>query len=297
MNKQQYELPPVLVGTMRLGVWGAQMNGQQLENYIDACIDMGLNHFDLADIYGHYTTEQEFGAVLKRRSDLKQQIQITTKCGINLVCPNRPAIKVKSYDTSRQHIIWSVENSLTQLQVEQLNTLLIHRPDYLMNPHEIAETATQLLQSGKIAHFGVSNFTPSQFNLLNSLIPLATNQVEINLLHVNAFTDGTLDQCMLHNVQATAWSPLGGGQLFDSNSSSEQVMRIRKVALQLAAQYQVSIDIILYAWLYKHPCNIVPVVGTSKPKRLKAALAAKQLELSHQEWYMLWEASIGHEVA
>ena len=148
---------------MRFGAWGANLETKAIEQLIDQCIELGLKDFDHADIYGHYTEEENFGRVLKRRPDLRSKIQITTKFGIKLTADNRPNHKIKSYDSSKAHLLLSVDNSLKALAVESIDVLLIHRPDYLMNVAEIAEAFLQLQQSGKVKHFGVSNFTPSQF--------------------------------------------------------------------------------------------------------------------------------------
>ncbi len=281
---------------MRLGVWGEKMNSAQIERFIDECVDMGLVDFDHADIYGNYTAEGEFGEVMKRRPDLKTKIRHTTKCGIKLISENRPDNKVHSYDTSAKHIRWSVENSLKELDIEQIYLLLIHRPDVLMDPAEVAEEFTKLNQEGKVANFGVSNFNVSQFNLLNAYYPLVNNQIEISPLHVDAFDDGALDQCLIHNCVPTAWSPLGGGTLFAAKKT-EREEAVYKVLSELATKYEVTEDMIALAWLNNHPSGIIPVLGTTKVDRVKSALKAKDLMLSRQDWYMVLEASKGHPVA
>lgn len=293
--ESQISFSPLIVGCMRLGVWGSKMNTKELEAFIENCLAMGLKDFDHADIYGHYTTEEEFGKVLKNRPDLKDKIQITTKCGINLVTPNRPGIKIKSYNASKNHILTSAENSLKFLSVEQIDLLLIHRPDYLMNPAEIAEAFAELKQAGKVKYFGVSNFTTSQFDLLNTYTPLVTNQIEASLLQLDPFRDGSLEQCMKHKIRPTAWSPFGGGAVFGT-SDNLQIQRIQSVAQELSTKHNASIDQILLAWLLKHPSGIIPVLGTSKVKRIKTALGALSIQLTHEEWYELWQASTGVEV-
>ncbi|MEM1320054.1 MAG: aldo/keto reductase [Bacteroidota bacterium] len=289
------QFSPVIIGTMRLGQWGEQFSTDQLEGFIEECLALGLKDFDHADIYGHYTTEAEFGAVLKRRPDLRDQLQITTKCGIKLVCEQRPSHRLKSYDSTKAHIITSAERSLQDLHLDTIDLLLLHRPDYLLHPQEVAEAFEQLRSAGKVKHFGVSNYSPSQFDMLHSFTPLVTNQVEISLLHLQSFQDGTLDQCLKHRTVPTAWSPLGGGSLFRP-SDDARVQRVRKVATALAEQHEVGLDQILLAWLAKHPAGIIPVLGTSKVKRIQSALEAVRLVLSHEEWYELWEASVGVEV-
>lgn len=287
---------PVVVGVMRLGDWGVKMTENELERFIDECVELGIRDFDHADIYGFYTAEEEFGAVLRRRKDLRHKIQLTTKCGIKMVCENRPTHKIKSYDSTKAHILASAENSLKNLHVDNLDLLLLHRPDMLMDPDEIAEAFTQLKKEGKVKHFGVSNFTPSQFDLINSATPLVTNQIELSLLHLHPLTDGTLDQCLKHKIQPMIWSPLGGGALF-MDTPDARIDRIKKVAQPLAEKYQVGLDQILLAFVQKHPTRPVPVLGTSKVERVKAALAAKDIKLTHEEWYDLYQASTGEEIA
>lgn len=295
-SHEKVSFSPLIIGTMRLGEWGSNLSTDQLEQFIDTCLDLGLKDFDHADIYGHYTEEERFGQVIKRRPDLKSKIQITTKCGIRLVTPNRPQHQLKSYDATKKHLIWSAENSLKKLGVDTLDVLLIHRPDYLMNPHEIAEAFQQLKQEGKVQHFGVSNFTPSQFELLHSITPLVTNQIEVSLLHRHAFEDGTLDQCMRLGITPTAWSPYGGGAIF-SETQDEKILTIKKVLQQLAESHNASIDQILLAFILKHPSGIIPIMGSSKIERIRTAKEALNIQLSHEDWYKLWEAALGEEVA
>ena len=296
LNETAIKFSPIIIGTMRLGEWGSDLSTAELEKFMDACIDMGFTDFDHADIYGHYTEEERFGRVIKRRPDLKSKVQITTKCGIKLVTPNRPQHQVKSYDATKRHIIWSAENSLKQLGVDYLDVLLIHRPDYLINPHEVAEAFAALKESGKVKAFGVSNFSVSQFELLHSFTPLITNQLEISLLHRNAFEDGTLDQCQRLGTCPTAWSPLGGGAIFTEENTAE-FQNVIKVATELGEIHAASIDQILIAFLRKHPAGIIPIYGSTKIKRIETIKKGLHIELSHEEWYRLWEAAIGKEVA
>ena len=286
---------PLIIGTMRLGAWGEKMNLSEQERFIDQCVELGLIDFDHADIYGCYTTENEFGQILKRRKDLQQKIQITTKCGIKLICEERPSHKIKSYDASAAHIIASTENSLKELGVESIDLLLLHRPDYLMHPQEISEAFAKLKQQGKVQNFGVSNFSTSQFDLIHKATPLLTNQMEVSITQRNAFDDGTLDQCMQYGIRPTAWSPLGGGAVF-VKSEDPIITAIQKVARTLGEKYDAGIDQILLAWINKHPSGIVSVLGTSKIKRVESALKALDIKLTHEEWYQLWEAAVGTEV-
>ncbi len=281
---------------MRFGKWGANMSTKELYEFVEQCLELGLNNFDHADIYGDYTTEADFGKIFNENSSLRDRLEIVTKCGIKMVCDNRPNHKIKSYDSSETHILTSVENSLRDLQTDYIDILLLHRPDYLMDPHEIAGAFEKLKDSGKVRYFGVSNFTPSQFNLVNSATPLITNQVEASILHLDPFEDGTLDQCLMNNIIPMAWSPYGGGAIF-SEDTNVKTERIKKVAVPLCEKYECSLDQLLLAWLCLHPAGIVPVLGSSKIERIKAALAATAITIEKEDWYDLWQASTGEIIA
>jgi predicted oxidoreductase len=283
-----------IVGCMRWGVWGENFTTKQYEQIIDQCISIGLNVFDHADIYGHYTTEADFGNALKGKTSLRDKIQIITKCGINMLTPNRPHHQIKSYDTSASHIIKSVEQSLQNFHTDYIDTLLIHRPDILMDVEEIANTIITLKQSGKIKSFGVSNFTTGQVALLNKYITIEHHQVEISVTHLNSFDDGVLDQCQLNNIQAQSWSPIGNGLFTEQN---EKHARILETATALSDDYNCSVNQILLAFLYVHPSNIVPVIGTTKFDRIAEAKKAKDIALNKEDFYKLWSASTGKEVA
>lgn len=297
MNTQeQITFSPIVVGVMRLGTWGANLSSQEMENYIDQCLDLGITDFDHADIYGDYTEETHFGEVIKGRSDLKDKVEIITKCGIRMLTENRPDHKVTSYDSTKAHILASVDNSLASLGIDQIKLLLLHRPDYLLNPNEVTEAFEQLRSAGKVLHFGVSNYTTSQFDLLNSFTPLVTNQIEFSPTHLQPLDDGTLDQSLKLNFQPMAWSPFGGGEIF-SSTDDPSIKRIQQTAQKLSEKYNAGVDQILLAWVMKHPSAIVPVVGSTKIERIASALEATDITLTNEEWYELLEAARGQEVA
>jgi len=218
-----------------------------------------------------------------------------SKCGIKLITANRPNHKIKSYDTSKFHLLYSVENSLRQLKTDYLDLLLIHRPSPLMHPEEIAETIIKLKASGKVKHFGVSNFTPSQFEMLNQFTPLVTNQVKASLLHLDPMTDGTFDQCLKHQISPMAYSTHASGTLFTSDE--ERVLRIKEAVRPIAEKHETTYEVILTAWLLNHPAQIFPIMGSTKINRLKAAVEALTVKLSREDWFVLYEASVGEEVA
>lgn len=263
--------------------------------WIEQCLDLGITSFDHADIYGDYTVETLFGQVLAAQPSLRSQMQLITKCGIKLVSGQRPGHAIKSYDTSRSHVLASVEASLRALSTDYIDLLLIHRPDALMDPDELADTLLGLRNAGKVLHFGVSNHTPSQLALLNKRLGLSTNQIELSPLSLNALKDGTLDQCLELGIRPMIWSPLAGGRLF--HGDDDQAQRVRKTLEILAHQYQVSVATVAYAWILRHPARPVPITGSHRLEALQAAVAALSVRLSAEDWYRVWEASEGRPVA
>jgi predicted oxidoreductase len=281
---------------MKWGAWGSKFTTVQYREIIDHCISLGINTFDHADIDGDYTTEQDFGKALAGNSSIRTGLKLITKCGINLVSDNRPENKIKSYNTSFQHIITSAEKSLVNLHTDYIDVLLIHRPDPLLDADEVAEAFTRLKNAGKVLQFGVSNFNACQLNLLNSRFPLVANQIEVSIVNLTAFLNGTLDQCQEKKLVPMAWSPLGGGNLFNPESGNETHLRIAAMATLMAEKYNTTPDIILLSWLIKHPSGIIPVLGTSRMDRISAATEALNIALTREDWFYLWRASTGQEV-
>ncbi len=287
---------PIVLGVMKWGVWGRKLSSQQMLLLIEESLDAGITTFDHADIYGHYTTEAEFGQAIKSHPRLRQRMQIVTKCGIRLVTPNRPWHRIKSYDTGAAHIRHSVEQSLSNLRTDYIDLLLIHRPDPLMDADEVAGVFEALRQEGKVRHFGASNFTPSQFELLHSRIPLVTNQVKASAMHLDPFLDGTFDQCARLRLRPMAWSPLGGEHFFTA-PEDPKVSRLRAACEAVAgAREGVSSDQVMLAFLLRHPSGIVPVIGTANADRVRSAAAALDIKLEREEWFSIWSASTGEEV-
>ena len=280
---------------MNWGNWGAGFSTQSYLQLIEECIEIGISTFDHADIYGHYTTEAEFGAALKNNHSLRSQIQLITKCGICLVTANRPNHKIKSYNTTKQHILESVENSLRNLNTDYIDLLLIHRPDPLMDPHEIASAFASLLETGKVKKVGTSNFTASQLSMLHAIFPLAVNQIELSILNTKPFYDGMTDVAIEKNIGVQAWSPMGAGKL-SKDSEDERCRRVVAMATILGEKYGVSFDQILLAWIMKHPSNISPVIGTTKLERIKSSNDAQKVAMTSEEWHMLLRASHGSDV-
>lgn len=286
----------LVAGVMTWGKWGSRMDTTAMDGTIRRALELGLTTFDHADIYGDYTTEEEFGQVLARDPSLRQRMQLISKCGIRLVSPNRPEHGLKSYDTGYAHIVASVDRSLRNLHTDYLDLLLIHRPSPLMEAEQVANAVAQLKQQGKVRYFGVSNFTPSQVELLRQTTPLVTNQVECSPLHPDPIFDGTFDQCQRLGMRPMVWSPLGGGDYFSEDSTS--VYRLRTAVQEVGQRYgDPGEDVILLAWLLRHPAGPVPVLGTTKTERMERALQALAIRMEDEDWFRILEAARGREVA
>ena len=289
-------LSRIVAGTMTWGEWGADLPTAQMADLIGVCLDNGITTFDHADIYGHYSTEAAFGAALAQLGGAtRSQLQLVSKCGIRLTTSRRPENTLKSYDTSKAYIIESAERSLENLRTDYLDVFLLHRPDPLMDPAEIAEAFQALKDAGKARYFGVSNFTPGQFALIDAAFPLVTNQVECHPLHPDCLFDGTFDQLLHKGVKPMIWSPLGGSKYFKGESTS--VLRLRDAVRTIAERHGVSENVILLAWLLRHPAGLIPVVGTTKAERLIESKRALDLELDRRDWFTVLEAATGEEVA
>ncbi len=289
-------LSPVVAGCWRLGEWG--FGTQETLRWIGECLDLGVTSFDHADIYGGYTVERMFGDAVAHQPALRERLQIVTKCGIKLVSPHRPAHRLKSYDASAAHIVASVEASLAALRTDRIDLLLLHRPDLLLDIHEVARAFHALQREGKVLNFGVSNFSPSQFELLDAVLsatPLATNQIELHPLHREPLNDGTLDQAQRLGRRPMIWSPLAGGRLLGGDES-EPAQRVRWVLGEIAARLEVSPATVAYAWARRHPSQPVLLTGTRRIEAMREAVASLSLELSRDDWYALWLAGAGHEL-
>ncbi len=282
-------------GLWRLAQWSRDTKG--IVDLIHGCLEQGITTFDHADVYGDYACESLFGEALAQAGVGRGSIQLVTKCGIKPVSSQRPGRRVKSYDTSRSHIVASVESSLRCLRTEYIDLLLIHRPDPLMDPRQVADAFASLRESGKVRHFGVSNFLPSQFEMLASKldVPLVTNQIEYSVMNLAPHADGSIDQCQRLDIRPMAWSPLGGGRLFAEDS--EQAVRLREALGRIAREVGgASVDQVAIAWVLKHPVQFVPVLGSGVMDRIRSSVAALDIELSTEQWFEIRRASTGRDV-
>lgn len=270
---------------------------------IIAAYEAGYTLFDNADIYCRGEAEKILGDALKEVSGMREKVVIATKCGIRPGDPNNSAIPQR-YDFSAEHIVDSCNGSLKRLRVDCVDILMLHRPDYLADPHEIARAFDELRRAGKVRYFGISNFRPTLVTALQVAcpMPLIVQQVEISLAKLDAFTDGTLDQCLIERITPMAWSPLAAGLIGEGASRllpSQEIYRPEKFLPALdavAKQRGTSRIAVALAWLLKHPSKILPVIGTTNPQRIRDAAKATEFELSREEWYQLLTAARGEPV-
>lgn len=291
LHPQGPEVSRLVAGVWRMAQWG--FSPQQTLAWIEQCLELGITTFDHADIYGKFTCEGMFGQALALKPSLRRQMQIVTKCGIRPQGSGNPPARVKHYNSEAAYISASVDRSLSELRCEVIDVLLLHRPDPLMDADAVSEVFARLHQAGKVRHFGVSNHTVSQTMLLQSrcAAPLVTNQVEISLRQTEAFLNGVLDHAQQVRMRPMAWSPLAGGNLLREDFLSH-LLREMAAELGLETPEQTAL-----AWLLAHPAGIVPVLGSSQPQRLAQAAQAAQVTMDREDWFRLWSAALGHEVA
>ncbi len=284
-----------VMGYWRLLDW--ELTTHQLIAFIEQGLELGITTVDHADIYGGYRVERCFGEALAQAPGLRERLEIVTKCGIGLVSPEWPDHRIKHYDTSRDHILASVDRSLANLQTDFIDLLLIHRPDPLLDADQVAEAFQTLRAAGKVRWFGVSNFNPHQFELLQDRLPfpLVTNQLEISPYQVAPFFDGSLDQCQRRRISPMAWSCLGGGRLFSGEEPYSQ--RLRQVlGAEAAAVGGCSLEQLVYAWVMAHPSRPLPLIGSGRIDRVRLALESEQIVLDRQAWFHILQAAAGAEV-
>lgn len=282
----------IIAGCMSWGDWGKQLSTDEMTAQLEITLEAGITTFDHADIYGDYTTEAQFGKAFNQSTIARENIQLISKCGIQLVGKTRNNT-IGHYEYSKAYIIKSVEQSLKNLQTEYLDVLLLHRPSPLMHPTEINEAITILQSEGKIKEFGVSNFTQSQIELIETTQKISVNQIEFSLTENTAMFNGTIDAMQINAITPLCWSPLGS--VF--KEVTKQTIRIRLVLKKLCEKYNATEDQLLLAWICKHPAKIHPVIGTTNKNRIQNAQKAIEINLEVEDWFELLVASQGHAVA
>jgi predicted oxidoreductase len=292
------EISEIVLGTWRLLDDYAPPSAHALVERIDACIDLGITTIDTAEIYGLYEVEEALGKVFAHEPTLRDKVEIISKCGIDVPSNEKADAKVCHYNATAENLSACTEKSLRLLNTDHLDILLVHRPDWFASADETAKGLTQLLDQGKIKHAGVSNYTADQFELLQDRmgdVPLVTNQVEINLLAMDTLYDGTLSQCERLHTRPMAWSPLGGGRLFDPSNPAG--VRILKAMEAMRSRYNgANDDALAFAWVMAHPSRPIPVIGSNRIERITSTAKAGSIQMERQDWYALWEAAKGESV-
>ena len=284
------------VSRLAYGMWrltdDQNTSAAHVRNKLSACLEQGITTIDQADIYGGYQAEEIFGNALSGTA-LRNQIEIVTKCDIVAPVGRHKVARVKYYDTSRAHILASVEHSLRLMHTDHIDLLLLHRPDPLMNHFETGAALDEMVASGKVRAVGTSNFRPHDWKLLQSAMktPLVTNQIEISVVANEALVNGDI---AFHQINATpimAWSPLAGGALFDGKNQP-----LTNLLTNIAQTQAVDLSAVAVAWLLAHPAHIIPVMGTNNITRIERFSDALKVSMDRQTWYEIYTAARGHEV-
>ena len=291
LNKE-VSLSRIVYGMWRLGD-DEYTNPEHVRAKIDASLDQGITSFDQADIYGGYQAEEILGNALSG-SALRNKMEIVTKCDIIAPVGRYADARVKYYDTSRDHIMASVDHSLRLMGIDHVDLLLIHRPDPLMDHHETGAALDEVIASGKVRSVGVSNFRPYDWELLQSAMKnkLVTNQIELSVLAHDSFVNGDVAFRQRIGTPLMAWSPLAGGALF-SGDHPDVMSALSKVA----SENNVDETAVAIAWLLAHPSRILPVLGTNSLERIKGMSDALDVKMDRQTWYEIYTAALGREVA
>jgi len=287
----------IAFGTWRILDDPETRNASGLIERLHACLAAGITTVDTAEIYGTYRVEEALGSAFALELGLRAKLQVVSKCGIYVPCEFHPDRKTAFYNATAERIVKSAEKSLRFLGTDYLDLLLVHRPDWLSSIDETAEGLNRLLKAGKIRSAGVSNYSVSQFEALNSRMaqPLVTNQIEFSLLHMNPLYDGVFDHAQQHRYRPMAWSPLARARLLDA--AHEPSRRIHEVCAGLSSKYgNATIDQLAYAWLLNHPAQPVAIIGTHKLERIRYAAQAAAIQLEREDWYALWSAAQGRQI-
>ena len=289
---ENIDFSQIIYGMWRLAD-GEINDTKSVTDKINLCLDQGITTFDQADIYGDYSAEALFGIALKEDKSLRNKIEIVTKCGIVAPCGKYADVPVKYYDTSKKHIDASVNASLKNMNIDYIDMLLIHRPDPYMDHNETGQALDTLIKSGKIGAVGVSNFKPYDWELLQSSMvnKLHTNQIELSLQSIDAFSNGDVAFHQKNASPIMAWSPLGGGKLMTESNQLTNKMD------QIGTHYKVDRAAVAISFLLSHPANIIPIMGTNNIDRISKISDAFKVKMDRITWFELYTAALGREVA
>ncbi|MFZ0369291.1 MAG: aldo/keto reductase [Halobacillus sp.] len=299
LGNSELEVGEISLGCMRIN----KLEKKDARYVIENAMDTGVDLFDHADIYGAGESESVFAEAIDMNDDAREKMKLQTKCGI----------RDGYFDFSKDHILESVEGSLKRLKTDYVDSLLLHRPDALFEPEEVAEAFTVLKESGKVRYFGVSNQNPMQIELLKKYLKedLIVNQMQLSVVHtpmidagfnVNMQNDpavmrdgGVIEYCRLHDISVQAWSPFQHGMIEGPFVGNKEFPQVNAKLKELAEKYGVTDSAIAIAWILRHPANIQPVVGTMNAERMRNIAKASDIELTRQEWYELYTAA-GNEL-
>ncbi|MDO7906293.1 aldo/keto reductase family oxidoreductase [Paenibacillus sp. JX-17] len=295
LGSSTLELPVISVGCMRLN----SLDSNEAERFVQTALEEGANFFDHADIYGGGACEEIFADAIHMNDDVREKIVLQSKCGI----------RQGMFDFSKEHILNSVDGILQRLKTDYLDVLLLHRPDALVEPEEVAEAFDKLESSGKVRHFGVSNQKPMQIELLKKYVqqPLVANQLQLSITNANMISNGInvnmenesavdrdgsiLDYCRLNDITVQPWSPFQYGFFEGVFLGSDKFPELNKQIDEVAAKYGVSNTTIAVAWLLRHPAQMQPIIGTMNTERLKDCIKAGDIHLTREEWYAIYRAA------
>ncbi len=264
-------------------------NAETMEKIVNLCLEVGINTFDHADVYGSYKCEAVFGEAMSRKSFKREDIVLFTKCGLQLPDPGQPDIKIKHYNTSREHILKSVDHSLTRLKTDYIDIFLLDHLDHISDLEETAYTLRQLKEAGKIKNIGVANFSVFQHQLLAAHLnlPIVTNHIELNLLNTAAIENGQIDYIKQRYMRPLASAPLAAGRI--AHGEDVVAVKVRGKLQELGVKYNADIESIAVAWLIK--LGALPLIGTLSEQRIRNIVSAFDIDLDNQEWYDLYNAS------
>jgi predicted oxidoreductase len=271
------------------GFWRWEDLGNQttskMEEIINLCLELGINTFDHADIYGNYTIEEHFGKIISNKSFKREDIVLFSKCGIRKTSNSKDY-----YDNSRNYILDSVESSLKKLKTDYLDIFLLNQSDFLADPEETALTLSDIVNAGKVNHIGVANFTVFQHQLLASYLtkPIVTNHIELNLMNISAIEDGRLDFIKQSFSKPLAWAPLAGGEILEGKEGKAAVINAKLASI--AKKYDANIEQTAVAWLMQ--LGTLPIIGSLSEARIRNAASASEIKLSREDWYDIYQTSV-----
>lgn len=289
--------PALSMSRIVYGLWrvgdDSDTSPAHIQAKLEACLEQGITTMDQADIYGGYTAEALLGEAFKAAPGLRDKVELITKCDIVAPAGRYSSARVKHYNTSRAHILASVEHSLTDMATDRVDLLLIHRPDPFMDHHETGKALDELVASGKVRTVGVSNFKLNDFTLLQSAMStrLVTNQIELSVLTHQPFLEGEVQWMQERAIPPMAWSPLGGGALFGAEGAT-----VRAVLDRMASEQNVDATAVAVAWLLAHPAKVIPVMGTNRLERIRTFADATTVKMDRQDWFEILTAAMGREV-